>query len=530
MSHVAIIGAGLSGLASARQILARTPQAQVTIYEVRGSVGGVWNYSPDALSSQIKFDSHGNPRAAIDFGNIDGRRNTMHVVEEVPPSPVYPSLRTNLPTPLMSFRDEPYDAAITDKTFPTHAEVLAYLHSYAHKHALIPLVRFRHRVTRVRHSPHSSSSSNNSMRRWELTVEDLSVSEKVERGEKENLHNVSPTTTRTYDCVVNAAGHYASPYIPTIDGLWAYDGVVEHSRWWRGPEAHRGRKVVVVGSRSSGYDLTRELAWLNVAPRNVHSPYASVDTHPHLHLPPTTVIQSSRSPPPEWTDAPAWYRSIHQRPPITHAHGHSVTFADGRVETGVDVLVFATGYDYLFPYMHAGDQPWKEHPVADDARGERSGQVQVQNIPAHKQLGEAEMAECARGWAGLRHNISKHHLLYLPDPSFGFVGLLKNVRPFSLYEAQAHVLAFCFAQSTSKGIPNTLTEPLHLGNQSTRAAQVWRFPLEFEMTDEMASAIGELDTCAFAVDDGVWTWACNPKWAYDRTYGLIAEKRAVLGY
>lgn len=50
------------------------------------------------------------------------------------------------------------------------------------------------------------------------------------------------------------------------------------------------------------------------------------------------------------------------------------------------------------------------------------------------------------------------------------------------------------------------------------------------MTDEMMEAIGELDNSAYETEQPVWKWAKNPKWAYDRTYNLIQEKRALLGY
>lgn len=387
------------------------------------------NYEADALTQQVKFDQHGNPHAAIDFRNMDSARNTLAPVEEVPPSPVYPTLRTNLPVELMSFRGESY-GRITDKAFPTHGEVLRYIQAYARKYALLSRVRFEHRVTRVRHAEGAQSVREGYMPtrkdgerdgggRWSLTVENLS-----------NEHSA----TYLYDHVVNAAGHYVSPYIPTIDGLWRYDGQLVHSRWWRGPLPYRGKKVVVVGSRSSGYDVTRELSWLNVAPGNVSSPYASHDQD--SSLPYTTVIQASRTPPPEWQDAPAWYRGIQQRTPIVHTDARTVTFDDGSVEHDVDVILFATGYNYLFPFMHAYDEPWRSAPVTDDPQGERSGAVK--DVPGHKRL-DRIIPECAVGHAGLRRNISKHHLLYLPDPSFVFVGLQKNIRPFSLYEAQAHV-------------------------------------------------------------------------------------------
>ena len=73
-------------------------------------------------------------------------------------------------------------------------------------------------------------------------------------------------------------------------------------------------------------------------------------------------------------------------------------------------------------------------------------------------------------------------------------------------------------------------QPVHISNPDTRKGQVWRFPLEFEMTDEMMAAIGEVDEEAYSAQQPVWKWAKNPQWAYERTFNLIQEKRAGLGY
>lgn len=93
-----VIGAGSSGLAAIQQAL----EAGLEPYccEVRPGVGGAWRFDPDPGRCEWSFDSEGNAEVFTP-GESDERGKP-------PPSPMYASLRTNVPTSLMQYRRQPF--------------------------------------------------------------------------------------------------------------------------------------------------------------------------------------------------------------------------------------------------------------------------------------------------------------------------------------------------------------------------------------------------------------------------------------
>lgn len=62
--------------------------------------------------------------------------------------------------------------------------------------------------------------------------------------------------------------------------------------------------------------------------------------------------------------------------------------------------------------------------------------------------------------------------------------------------------------------------------------QLWPFPKEFEMTDDMLDAIneginlGDENTSPYPQ----WKWSRTPKWAWEKGFNVIKDKRRLLGY
>nr|XP_027070952.1 flavin-containing monooxygenase FMO GS-OX2-like isoform X2 [Coffea arabica]XP_027072111.1 flavin-containing monooxygenase FMO GS-OX2-like [Coffea arabica] len=78
---VAVIGAGVSGLLTAREL--QKEGQQIVVYEKSNQIGGLWVYDPEVETDPL---------------GLDPNRRIVH-------SSIYDSLRTNLPTQLMEFTD-----------------------------------------------------------------------------------------------------------------------------------------------------------------------------------------------------------------------------------------------------------------------------------------------------------------------------------------------------------------------------------------------------------------------------------------
>ncbi|KXJ93289.1 hypothetical protein Micbo1qcDRAFT_161272 [Microdochium bolleyi] len=115
-----------------------------------------------------------------------------------------------------------------------------------------------------------------------------------------------------------------------------------------------------------------------------------------------------------------------EAPPISRflAEQKGVEFADGRVELGVDRVLFATGYLYTFPFL-------KSLTTAPALDGDGAG-TDISNTS--NTIGPLITT-------GARvHNLAKH-LLHIAHPTLVFPGLPIKVIPFPFAEAQAAVFA-----------------------------------------------------------------------------------------
>ncbi|KAI3745005.1 hypothetical protein L1987_58105 [Smallanthus sonchifolius] len=126
--NVAVIGAGISGLVTARELLRENQR--VTVFEKLDQIGGTWVYD-----NRVEDDG---------CLHLDPNRSVVH-------SSLYSSLRTNLPRPLMSFSDFSFeDKSYGDpRMFPGHEEVLKFLQDFANEFGVNEVVRFNSEVVRV---------------------------------------------------------------------------------------------------------------------------------------------------------------------------------------------------------------------------------------------------------------------------------------------------------------------------------------------------------------------------------------------
>ena len=307
-----VVGAGPVGLAMAKALLKYdVPFDQVDANE---GVGGLWR---------------------------SGVYRTAHIVS---------SKRST------AFTDYPMPADYPD--FPSAAQMLRYLESYARDAGLAGRIEFEKRVLKAR--PLEDST-------WAVEFAD---------GEQ-----------RTYKGVVICNGHHWDAKLPTWPGTFA--GEIIHSRTYRGPGQLAGKRVLVVGGGNSACDVASEAARVAAsADLSMRSGY--------WFLPKTAFGRPL-------TDLPIWslpvflqrlilrgliritigdYRSyglprpthrIFERHPmfgtevlgyirqgrvtaradIERLDGRRVHFKDG-TSGEYDLIVAATGYNQSFPFLPAG--------------------------------------------------------------------------------------------------------------------------------------------------------------------------------
>ncbi|RLN51684.1 hypothetical protein BBJ28_00023622 [Nothophytophthora sp. Chile5] len=228
-------------------------------------------------------------------------------------------------------------------SFPSHADVLDYLQSYAKNYNVDQFVRLNSAVTSL--SKIGAS--------WKIGVAS------TDKGAYDEF----------FDRVVVCNGHFSEPACAPIKGIEHYSGVVSHSRSYRTPEPYQSKRVLVIGRGPSGQDISLELA--NSGAKEVI--VATLDYDPNAV---------------DTTDK----RLL--KPAIDHiADDGSVVFTDGSSIASPDEIMHCTGYlytvnglfpsDLLFPKAVEAPSDVSEDVAADLRESTTRGMAVA---PAYKHL------------------------------------------------------------------------------------------------------------------------------------------------
>lgn len=364
---VAVIGAGAAGLISSLVLLQNG--FQVTVYEQSNDVGGVWNYSPGS-------------------------------------SAMYESLRTNLPKEIMAFNQQnPFDAS--SSSFPTHYEVQAYLRSLVDTYRIRHLIKFRHKVVNISkiatdHCDQSSLTTNRD--HWILQWEAVPNND-VNGG----------TGTDFFDAVLVCNGHFSVPFLPKMPTLGYFKGIsihsnqydqVKHSLW--------DKRVLIVGTKSSGTDIAREL--LSIA--------AAVHISDRNYV--LDIIDSAT----QGTEALSSKVLMHPAIGEIDAESSAVIFADGSKVCDLDAIIWCTGYVYDFPFL-ADKRSGVKSSLTDSCAEGTIDQSLIVPVPSAGDIPTAVQVE-----EGKRVRPLYQQLFAIEDHSLVFVGLPFKVVPFPLFYLQ----------------------------------------------------------------------------------------------
>ncbi|PWY86437.1 FAD/NAD(P)-binding domain-containing protein [Aspergillus sclerotioniger CBS 115572] len=314
--RIAVVGAGPSGLAAVKYLLAEKCFERVDVFEKRSSAGGVWNYCPGPLKENLTTTvPQLDPNQPLEEPLWYPTGGQAKPLEPVFVSPLYKTLDTNIPKELMGYSDKSFEP--DSQVFPKHSAVKKYLEEYAED--IKNVINFETQVVDVRKTGSTADP-------WSLTTKNL----------REGVQK-----THSYDAVVVASGHFDVPFTPDIPGVqdWntAYPGVISHSRLFDSAEPFRDKKVIVVGTSASGLDIGNQIN--EVCKGKV---LVSQRTESTLH--PSTPLDKVYHP-----------QIVEFLPPGTYTR--AVRFANGHIEQKIDAIVFCTGYLYSFPFLSSLDPP-----------------------------------------------------------------------------------------------------------------------------------------------------------------------------
>ncbi|KAF9767955.1 hypothetical protein IL306_014807 [Fusarium sp. DS 682] len=309
VKRVAVVGAGVSGILTATAFQ-RVKGFELDIFERRDVPGGAWVYDENPTSAP-QFP-------ATDPKDIDPPLAPPEV--ELPATvdratqqrflttPMYKYLQANIPWSVMAGSTIFEDLAppnLADAPFLNGTSISEIVDKVGH--------RFDHLI------------------RYDTTVEN--VEEQADGTLRltlrlQNKNGTDTWYTRSYDHIVVATGHNSVPRVPDISGLDTWQGKLRHSVTWRDGEEFTGQRILVVGSSESAIDLV-----LN-SKKFAKDPIYSSQRKPHPRHP--TIFE---------------HHGAKVVSTIDKIDGKSIHLSDGTVLDDVDVIVFATGYFYTYPFL-----------------------------------------------------------------------------------------------------------------------------------------------------------------------------------
>ncbi|TAQ91422.1 hypothetical protein B7494_g135 [Chlorociboria aeruginascens] len=397
-NRVAIIGAGVSGVAAAKHF--RSAGLEVVVYERSSVCGGNWAYDerkplepayPSVIPSMADFvvdsDDETSQQKEANGNGVDSVKSIEEVeLRHAPPGPAYSGLTNNVATSLQELKGYPWKEGTGD--FVNVRVIGEYIQGYARHFGVEPLIRYNTRVEKLQKKG----------MKWVLRSNTL-MREGPEKG-------TSHYEVDEFDAVAVASGHYHACRVPDIPGLqeWkaAWPDRVQHSKGYRKPDDFKGQNVLIIGGGVSSLDIAREIS------HTANEIYQSVRGG-EFDLPIVFL--------PEHTERVGEVASF-EIPSSPESSPGAITLVDGRVLHGIERVVLATGYHITYPFLRQYHNDSTAVQDADETVLVTEG-IQVHNL--HRDI------------------------FYIPDPTLAFIGAPYYIATFSFFEYQAILVAAVFS-------------------------------------------------------------------------------------
>ncbi|XP_012721901.2 LOW QUALITY PROTEIN: flavin-containing monooxygenase 5 [Fundulus heteroclitus] len=348
--RVAVVGAGSSGLVCMKCCL--DEGLEPVCFESSDDIGGLW-----------RFKENPEPDRAS----------------------IYHSVIINTSKEMMCYSDYPIPAHFPN--FMHNSLIMDYFRMYANHFQLTKHIRFHTRVLNIKKRSDFSRSG-----QWDVETENKD-------GKKEK---------HIFDAVMICIGHHCQPNLPLHDfpGIENFKGKYFHSRDYKTPEEWRNKKAVVIGIGNSGGDIAVELSrvtkqlylstrrgawilnrvgdngmpldmllnrWLNTLRHILPSGLVcslgekqlnSRFNHSLYNLKPKHRLFSQHPTVNDELPNRILSGTVQVKPNIRRLHGSSVEFDDGSVVDDVDLVVFATGYKFSFPFLASNVVPVSDNQAS----------------------------------------------------------------------------------------------------------------------------------------------------------------------
>ncbi|XP_072199839.1 dimethylaniline monooxygenase [N-oxide-forming] 2-like [Excalfactoria chinensis] len=335
--RVAVIGAGVSGLAATKCCL--DEGLEPICFERNEDIGGLWHIAD----------------------NTDCRRVS-----------VYHSVISNTSKEMSCFSDFPFPEDFP--SFLPHSLFLEYLRMYARHFQLLRHIRFKTTVISVRKHPDFATSG-----QWDVVTETEGIQE-----------------SHVFDAVMVCVGNFQQPHLPlaSFPGIETrFRGQYFHSLEYKDAAAFQGKRVLVVGIGNTACDIAVDLShvaakvflsarsstWVFSRLANHGFPWDMVNTTRFNHflewLLPSAIMKRIKI----WK-MNSWFNHkiyglasaessnfnfiINEELPFCMLSGTivlksnvkeftetSAIFEDGTTEENIDVVIFATGYNFSFSFL-----------------------------------------------------------------------------------------------------------------------------------------------------------------------------------
>ncbi|KAF5916620.1 hypothetical protein HPG69_005415 [Diceros bicornis minor] len=298
---------------------------------------------------------------------------------------IYQSVITNTSKEMSCFSDFPMPEHFPN--FLHNSKLLEYFRIFAKKFDLLKYIQFQTTVLSVKKHPDFSSSG-----QWEVVTESNGKEQRA-----------------VFDAIMVCSGHHILPHIPleSFPGIERFKGQYFHSRQYKHPEGFEGKHILVIGIGNSASDIAVELSkkaaqvfistrhgsWVmgrisedgypwdvifhtrfssmfrNVLPRTIVKQMMDQQmnrwfSHENYGLEPQNKYLMKE--PVVNDDLPSriLYGAIKVKSRVKELTETSAIFEDGTVEENIDIIVFATGYTFSFPFLEESFVKVEENMVS----------------------------------------------------------------------------------------------------------------------------------------------------------------------